>query len=73
MTAEMRSRDLEEDPNEITQVRERRRTMGNREIPAGVEIYEVNGPFFFGAEDSHCHARTASNGRRDRPCIARTA
>ena len=43
--------ELEEDPNEITQVRKRRRTLGNREIPAGVEIYEVNGPFFFGAVD----------------------
>jgi len=41
----------EEDPNEITQVRKRRRMLGNREIPAGVEIYEVNGPFFFGAAD----------------------
>lgn len=51
MTAEMRGRDLEEDPNEITQVRKRRRTLGSREIPAGVEIYEVNGPFFFGAAD----------------------
>ena len=43
--------DLEEDPNEITQVRKKRRMLGSREIPAGVEIYEVNGPFFFGAAD----------------------
>lgn len=43
--------ELEEDPNEITQVRKRRRMLGSREIPAGVEIYEVTGPFFFGAAD----------------------
>jgi SulP family sulfate permease len=51
ITAELRGNDAEEDPNEITQVRKRRRTMGRREIPEGVEIYEVNGPFFFGAAD----------------------
>jgi SulP family sulfate permease len=26
-------------------------TLGGRVIPKGVEIYEVNGPFFFGAAD----------------------
>lgn len=33
----------EEDPREIAQTRTR--------LPAGVEVYEVNGPFFFGAAD----------------------
>ena len=26
--------------------------MAGREVPAGVEIYEVNGPFFFGAAET---------------------
>jgi len=29
----------------------RKRVIDGRVIPAGVEIYEVNGPFFFGAAD----------------------
>ena len=40
-----------DDPDEITQVRNRKRILGGREIPPGVEVYEVNGPFFFGAAD----------------------
>jgi sulfate permease, SulP family len=40
-----------DDPDEITQVRKRKRILGGREIPRGVEVYEVNGPFFFGAAD----------------------
>ncbi|MEO8380948.1 MAG: sulfate permease [Acidobacteriota bacterium] len=40
-----------DDPEEITQVRKRKRMLGGREIPPGVEIFEVNGPFFFGAAD----------------------
>jgi SulP family sulfate permease len=43
--------DGNEDPDEITQVRKKRRIVGGHEIPPGVEIYEVNGPFFFGAAD----------------------
>src|SRR5207237_4524559 len=35
--------DRGEDPGEITQVRNRKRVVGGREIPPGVEIYEVNG------------------------------
>src|SRR5438270_4528230 len=38
-----------EDPGEITQVRKRKKYVGGYEIPAGVEVYEVHGPFFFGA------------------------
>lgn len=46
------TRDSEQDdPDEITQVRKRKRMLGGREIPPGVEIFEVNGPFFFGAAD----------------------
>lgn len=40
-----------DDPDEITQVRRRKRILGGREIPHGVEVYEVNGPFFFGVAD----------------------
>jgi sulfate permease, SulP family len=40
-----------DDPDSITQVLRRNRTLAGREIPKGVEIYEVNGPFFFGAAD----------------------
>ena len=42
-------RDRGEDPGEITQVRKRKKFVGGYEIPAGVEVYAVNGPFFFGA------------------------
>jgi SulP family sulfate permease len=42
-------RDSGEDPGEITQVRKRKKFVGGYEIPAGVEVYAVNGPFFFGA------------------------
>ncbi len=51
ITGEVRDSDAADDPNEITQVRKRKRIVGGREIPKGVEIYEVNGPFFFGAAD----------------------
>jgi len=40
-----------DDPESITQVRKRKRTLSGRVIPKDVEIYEVNGPFFFGAAD----------------------
>ncbi|HUJ15785.1 MAG TPA: SulP family inorganic anion transporter [Thermoanaerobaculia bacterium] len=42
-------RDRGEDPSEITQVRRRKKYVGGYEIPDGVEVYAVNGPFFFGA------------------------
>ncbi len=42
-------RDGVEDPDEITQVRKKKQVVGGREIPSGVEVYAVNGPFFFGA------------------------
>ena len=44
-------RDQNENPDEITQVRKKRRIVAGHEVPNGVEIYEVNGPFFFGAAD----------------------
>ncbi|HUP43935.1 MAG TPA: sulfate permease [Thermoanaerobaculia bacterium] len=40
-----------EDPDEITAVRRRKRFLHGREIPPDVEVYEVNGPFFFGVAD----------------------
>jgi SulP family sulfate permease len=42
-------RDPKEDPDDITQVRMRKRFVGGYEIPNRVEVYQVNGPFFFGA------------------------
>ncbi|HEY8130301.1 MAG TPA: sulfate permease [Thermoanaerobaculia bacterium] len=47
ITTELRDRG--EDPSEITQVRKRKRYVGAYEVPNGVEVYAVNGPFFFGA------------------------
>jgi SulP family sulfate permease len=47
ITSELR--DSGEDPGEITQVRKRKKYVGGYEIPKGVEVYAVNGPFFFGA------------------------
>ena len=38
-----------DDPSEITQVKRRKKMLGGYEIPDGVEVYAVNGPFFFGA------------------------
>ena len=40
-----------EDPGEISRIRKRKRTLGSMIVPDGVEVYEVNGPFFFGAAD----------------------
>ncbi|HEX2834402.1 MAG TPA: sulfate permease [Thermoanaerobaculia bacterium] len=40
-----------DNPDEITQVLKRRRTLAGHVIPNGVEVYAVNGPFFFGAAD----------------------
>ena len=42
-------RDRGEDPGEITQVRKKKKYVGAYEVPPGVEVYAVNGPFFFGA------------------------
>ena len=50
ITSEMR--DPTEDPGDISYMRRRQRVViSGHEIPAGVDIYEVNGPFFFGAAD----------------------
>jgi SulP family sulfate permease len=55
ITSELSDEDANDNPDEITQVgrgRKRRSiTLAGRLIPTGVEIYEVNGPFFFGAAD----------------------
>jgi SulP family sulfate permease len=45
------SSDSEGEDEDITEVRRRKRVVSGHEIPAGVEVYEVNGPFFFGAAD----------------------
>jgi len=39
-----------EDPDDTT-MRRKKRVLSGHEIPAGVQVYEVNGPFFFGAAD----------------------
>jgi SulP family sulfate permease len=49
VTSEVNDDDQTEDPGEITREGRRKRIVAGREIPAGVEIYEINGPFFFGA------------------------
>jgi SulP family sulfate permease len=49
ITSELR--DENDDPNEITESRRGKRIVAGHEIPPGVEVYEVNGPFFFGAAD----------------------
>jgi SulP family sulfate permease len=46
ITSEMR--DPTEDPGEISLWRKKRKIVGGHVIPPGVEVYEVNGPFFFG-------------------------
>jgi SulP family sulfate permease len=51
VTTEVRDADAKDDPDEITQVRKRKRIVGGHEIPHGVEVFLVNGPFFFGAAD----------------------
>ncbi len=50
LTAEVTDRTAE-DPDEITQVRKKKRMLHGREIPPGIDVYEVNGPFFFGVAD----------------------
>jgi SulP family sulfate permease len=51
VTTELSDRTATDNPDEITQVRRRKRIVGGRELPKGVEVYAVNGPFFFGAAD----------------------
>jgi SulP family sulfate permease len=51
ITSELSDASATDDPDEITQVLKRRRTLAGRTIPRDVEVYEVNGPFFFGAAD----------------------
>jgi sulfate permease, SulP family len=51
LTTDLRDGDAKDDPNDISQVRRRKRTLAGREIPKGVDVYSVNGPFFFGAAD----------------------
>jgi SulP family sulfate permease len=43
--------DQPEDASEVSRLSHRRRVVGEHVIPPGVEVYEVNGPFFFGAAD----------------------
>jgi SulP family sulfate permease len=51
VATELSDQSATDDPDDITQVRKRKRMLGGREIPKGVEVYAVNGPFFFGAAD----------------------
>jgi SulP family sulfate permease len=43
--------DDDDDPGELVESRRGKRIVEGHEIPKGVEVYEVNGPFFFGAAD----------------------
>ncbi len=43
--------DETEDPAQIEGTRRGRPTIGGREVPAGVEVYEIHGPFFFAAAE----------------------
>ena len=51
ITSELREQAEEEDPNEISQVRRGVSSISRQIVPEGVEVFEVNGPFFFGAAD----------------------
>jgi SulP family sulfate permease len=51
VSGELSDASATEDPGEITQVLRRKRMLAGRAIPKDVEVYEVNGPFFFGAAD----------------------
>ncbi|HET8797821.1 MAG TPA: sulfate permease, partial [Thermoanaerobaculia bacterium] len=51
VTTELSDATATDDPEEITQVLKRQRTLAGHLIPSGVEVYAVNGPFFFGAAD----------------------
>ena len=51
VSTELSDASATDNPEEITQVRKRKHTLAGRVIPPDVEIYEVNGPFFFGAAD----------------------
>lgn len=51
VTTELSDASATDNPDEITQVLRRKRTLAGRVIPHGVEVYAVNGPFFFGAAD----------------------
>lgn len=51
VTTELSDRAATDDPDEITEVRKRKRVIGKHEIPKDVDVYAVNGPFFFGAAD----------------------
>jgi SulP family sulfate permease len=51
VTTELSDTTATDRPDEITQVLHRRRTLAGHVIPTGVEVYSVNGPFFFGAAD----------------------
>ncbi|MEO8216096.1 MAG: sulfate permease [Acidobacteriota bacterium] len=49
ITTELRDSESPEDPQNISHISRRREILSGREIPAGVHVYSVNGPFFFGA------------------------
>ncbi|HET7436116.1 MAG TPA: sulfate permease [Thermoanaerobaculia bacterium] len=51
VTTELRDSESNDDPQDISHIRRRREILAGREIPAGVHVYAVNGPFFFGAAD----------------------
>lgn len=51
VTTEISDASQTDNPEEITKVLKRKRTLAGHVIPNGVEVFSVNGPFFFGAAD----------------------
>jgi SulP family sulfate permease len=51
VASELSDAQATDNPDEITQVRKRKRVVAGHVLPKDVEVYSVNGPFFFGAAD----------------------
>ncbi len=61
ITRELTDEEESDDPNEISK----------REVPEGVEVYEINGPFFFGASYKFLEAMNAVGGKAPKVRIVR--
>lgn len=55
VTDDLRGRSAKEDSKEFLAVHDRVQTLGRDAVPKGVEVFEVQGPFFFGAADKLKH------------------
>ncbi len=61
ITRELMDEDESDDPNEISK----------REVPEGVEVYEINGPFFFGASYKFLEAMNVVGSKAPKVRIVR--